>query len=57
LLIRLSFRFDGRFFVRDAVKVLANLLGHIHWDRAGVRFLFFYAVPGQQVDNRLCLDL
>ena len=47
LLIRLNFRFSGGFFVRDAVKVLANLLGHVHRDRARVRFLFLNAVPGQ----------
>jgi len=57
LFVRLGFRFGSRFFVRDAVKVLANLLGHIHRNRTGMRLLFGYAVPGQEVDDRLCLDL
>jgi hypothetical protein len=55
--VRLGLRFSGRFFIRDAVKVPANLLGHIHRNRARVRLLFCYAVPGQEVDDRLCLDL
>jgi hypothetical protein len=53
----LSLRLGGRFFIRNAVKMLANLLGHIDRNRARVRLLFCYAVPGQQVDDRLCLNL
>jgi hypothetical protein len=49
-------RFDGRLFIRDALKVFANLHGYIDRNRAGVRLLFLNAVPGQKVDDRLCLD-
>jgi hypothetical protein len=47
--------FRLRFFFRLPLNLFADFLRHIHRNRARVRLLFRHTVPGQKVDNRLCL--
>jgi hypothetical protein len=45
------------FSVSDTVQVLSDLLRNVFGDRARVRLLFGDAIPGQEVNDRFCLDL
>jgi hypothetical protein len=45
------------FSVSDPAQVLADFFRNVFRDRARVRLLFRDAIPGQQVNDRFCLDL
>jgi len=55
--VRFGSRFRVRFLFGRALNLFAHLLRDIRRNRARVRLLFRYAVPGQQIDNGLGLDL
>ena len=60
-LLRIFFRFGSRFRLRfglgGSLKVLAHFFSDVHRDRARVRLFFSDAVPSQQIDDGLGLDL
>ena len=59
--LRFLFRFGSRFRLRflfgGSLNLLAHFLSDVRGDRARVRLLFRDAIPGQQVNDGLGLDL
>ena len=56
-LVRLGLGFSRRFRVRYSLEMFAHFLRNIRGNGARVRLLFRDAIPGQQVNNSLRLDL